>query len=95
LQLEASGRPQLNFRIMWISVGVNLVFNLLFIPYWGIAGATFATLLATGLTIFLSKRLLGQGEGPLVGPAIKSAWNYYQLLFQNLQKSFHHVFSFR
>lgn len=95
LQLEASGRPQLNFRIMWISVGVNLVFNLLFIPYWGIAGATFATLLATGLTIFLSKRLLAQSGGPLLVPAIKNAWYYYQLLFQNLQKSIHHVFSFR
>jgi O-antigen/teichoic acid export membrane protein len=95
LLLESSGRPQLNFRIMWISAGINLVLNILFIPIWGISGAAFATLLATWITVILSRRLVGKDEAPAGLSAIKSALDYYRQFFHQLQKSIYHVNSVR
>ncbi|MEM6763328.1 MAG: flippase [Bacteroidota bacterium] len=41
--LDAVGRPQVNFTLLILSLGLNLLFNYLFIPMWGIAGAAIAT----------------------------------------------------
>jgi O-antigen/teichoic acid export membrane protein len=95
LVLEASGRPQLNFRIMWVSAGINLLLNILFIPIWGISGAAFATLLATWPTVMLSRRLVDKKELPSLSGAMESAFDCYRLFFKELQKSFNHVVSFR
>lgn len=95
LHLEASGRPQLNFRIMWISAGINLLLNLVFIPIWGLTGAAFATLIATWLTVLMSRRLVGKAEVPAGMGALRSAIEFYRQLFQQLQKSIYHVNSIR
>ncbi len=53
--LDANGLPHLNFRMLGLSMAINLIFNLAMIPLWGPMGAA----LATGLGLFVS---IGAGQ---------------------------------
>ncbi len=53
ISLEAIGRPKLNFRLVWASLGLNLGWNLLFIPMAGVVGAAWATVISMVITTIL------------------------------------------
>ena len=43
LDLAARGKPMLNTYIIGMSVVINIILNIIFIPKWGISGAALAT----------------------------------------------------
>ncbi len=53
--MDAIGKPRLNFRLVWISLGLNLGWNLLFIPWLGVVGAAIATVLSMTITTLLGQ----------------------------------------
>lgn len=52
--LDAIGKPQVNFRYVMLGVVVNVVFNFGMIPLLGVAGAAYATVLATLLMVWIN-----------------------------------------
>lgn len=46
MAMDASGRPQLNFYFLVFAALINVILNLLFVQFWGIMGAAYATLSA-------------------------------------------------
>lgn len=46
ITLDAIGKPQLNFLLLAISLGLNIILNAVFITWWGLPGAAIATLTA-------------------------------------------------
>ncbi|MEM9984405.1 MAG: polysaccharide biosynthesis C-terminal domain-containing protein, partial [Bacteroidota bacterium] len=58
ISLEAIGKPNLNFRLVWISLLLNGGWNLLFIPWVGVVGAAWATVLSMLLTTLAGLWLL-------------------------------------
>ncbi|MEZ4951602.1 MAG: oligosaccharide flippase family protein [Saprospiraceae bacterium] len=49
--LDAMGMPKINFQNLVFSLVLNVIFNAIMIPHWGLNGAAFATGLAVLLTI--------------------------------------------
>ena len=45
--LNMTGNEQMTAIVGWVSVGLNIVLNAIFIPIWGVEGAAFATSLGT------------------------------------------------
>ena len=49
--LDAIGKPEINFRYVMLGVVINVALNLLMIPWLGLVGAAYATVLATLLLV--------------------------------------------
>jgi O-antigen/teichoic acid export membrane protein len=49
--LDAIGKPEINFRYVMLGVVLNVALNLLMIPWLGLVGAAYATVLATLLLV--------------------------------------------
>ncbi len=60
ITLDAIGRPQLNFRMLLLSLVINMVLNATLIPLMGLEGAAIATLLAIWISIILGQYLLSR-----------------------------------
>lgn len=58
ISLDAIGKPQLNFKLVWISLVLNGGWNLLFIPWLGVSGAAIATVLSMTLTTLMGQFVL-------------------------------------
>jgi lipopolysaccharide exporter len=58
MTLDAIGKPQWNFRILLMSMSINILLNVCLIPFFGILGAAVATALAIILTIGIGQILL-------------------------------------
>ncbi|MEZ4984190.1 MAG: polysaccharide biosynthesis C-terminal domain-containing protein [Saprospiraceae bacterium] len=74
ITLDAIGKPQLNFALLAISLGVNIALNLLFIRWWGIVGAAWATLVAV-LVLVVSGQVLIHRVLPV------QQWKVWQYIF--------------
>lgn len=55
--MDAMGHPRLNFRLVILSAVLNVGFNALFISWWGLMGAAYATLLTFGI-IFIANQVI-------------------------------------
>jgi len=55
LTLDAIGKPDVNFRMLLISVALNLCMNLILIPQFGLSGAAIATTLSIIITILIGQ----------------------------------------
>ncbi|MEZ4777181.1 MAG: flippase [Bacteroidia bacterium] len=55
--LDAMGKPHINFFIVMISAVLNIVFNYIFINFWGVIGAAYATLI-TYLIVFILNQII-------------------------------------
>lgn len=55
LTLDAIGKPEINFRMLLISVALNLAMNYTLIPVYGLAGAAIATSSSIILTILIGQ----------------------------------------
>lgn len=53
VSLDAIGAPRANFRLVWFSLLLNAGWNALFIPWLGVMGAAWATVLAMAVTTAL------------------------------------------
>jgi lipopolysaccharide exporter len=58
--LDAIGKPQFNFKMLFFSMFVTIFFNVLLIPKFGIQGAAWASGLAIFATIFAGQILLAR-----------------------------------
>ncbi|MEO0897497.1 MAG: oligosaccharide flippase family protein [Bacteroidota bacterium] len=56
--LDAIGKPEVNFKLVFFSILLNLVANLIFIPIWGGVGAAVGTILAMILMNLVSFGIL-------------------------------------
>lgn len=56
--LDALGKPSLNFAIVFVSLLLNALLNVLMIPLLGLEGAAYATLISTWLSIIAGRFLL-------------------------------------
>jgi len=63
--LIAAGKQRLDLLCAVIAVSANIVFNLILVPLYGIAGAAVATLCSELLWLFLSAILFSKYVGPL------------------------------
>lgn len=52
--LSARGKPMINTYFIGLSVVINIVFNILWIPKWGIEGAAFATVFSYFFLLFVT-----------------------------------------
>lgn len=82
ITLDALGLPQINFKLLWISVLVNLVLNTLLIGQYGLVGAAIATLVATWLTILGGQLYLRKRLRLRYGQSISGIWPVYRLLWK-------------
>lgn len=57
ITLDAMGKPQLNFLLLALGLLLNIVLNALFISWWGLQGAAFATLVAM-ITLVVTGQIL-------------------------------------
>lgn len=64
ISFDAIGQPKLNFRLVWLSLLLNLGWNFLFIPWLGVVGAAWATVISMLVTTGLGLRYLRR-EVPL------------------------------
>lgn len=81
--LDAAGWPRLNFRIMWLSLLLNILLNLALVPAYGYLGAGVATALATWLTIVAGQLALRRRIRLPVRAAFSGILPIYRhLLFQ-------------
>lgn len=60
ITLDAIGQPVLNFRMLMLSLVINIILNATLIPIMGLEGAAIATLLAIWITIILGQILLSK-----------------------------------
>lgn len=62
LSLDAIGKPNINFYMLIIALGLNVSLNYFLIPFWGVLGAATATvitaLISTGISLKLLARIL-------------------------------------
>jgi len=58
ITLDAIGRPRLNFGVLAFSLLLNIGLNLLLIPWYGIRGAAFATLIAIWINIIAGQIII-------------------------------------
>lgn len=60
ITLDAIGRPQLNLSMLLLGLITNLVFNGILIPFYGIYGAAWGTLLAIWVNIIVGQVLISK-----------------------------------
>jgi O-antigen/teichoic acid export membrane protein len=60
ISLDAIGHPRLNFRLVWLSMLLNGSLNWLCIPWLGVMGAAWATVLSMAVTTGLGLWILRQ-----------------------------------
>jgi len=58
ISMDAIGQPRLNFRLVWVSLFLNLGWNFFFIPRFGVMGAAWATVLSMTLTTIIGQIVL-------------------------------------
>jgi len=88
ITLDALGLPQINFKLLWISVLVNLVLNAVLISYFDLVGAAIATLIATWLTILGGQLYLRNRLRLRYGQSISGILPVYQLIWKQGKQFF-------
>lgn len=87
--LIARGKPMLNTYIAGISVLLNIVLNILWIPKWGIAGAAWATAVSYSvmfiITVFVYNRISGNKIKDIILPK-KSDLIFYKNILLSIRK---------
>lgn len=58
IALDATGNPKINFRMLVLSLTINVLTNLLLIPTFGIMGAAYATLISVVITISIGQMIV-------------------------------------
>jgi Na+-driven multidrug efflux pump len=85
----ARGKPILNTYIIGISVLINVVLNILFIPKWGISGAAMATAISYFFMFFVTVIVYSKISGNKIKNIIflqkKDLW-VYKNLFNEIKK---------
>ncbi|MEL6658057.1 MAG: flippase [Bacteroidota bacterium] len=84
ITLDAMGKPQLNFLLLALGLVLNIILNALFISWWGLQGAAFATLVAMILLVvtgqILIERILPISQGNILRQIIRVYTKPRQLL---------------
>jgi O-antigen/teichoic acid export membrane protein len=60
LTLDAVGKPRVNFLMLLLSLGINVVLNLTLIPTYGVIGGAIATASAIVITILIGQLKLNK-----------------------------------
>ncbi|OEK00910.1 hypothetical protein BFP97_05020 [Roseivirga sp. 4D4] len=82
LTLDAIGKPEINFRMLLISVALNLVMNALLIPIYGLPGAAIATSSSILITILIGQ--VGLMKHSVIRP-IRDIRNSSKPIFKTLK----------
>lgn len=61
--LSARGKPMLNTYAIGISVVINIILNIIFIPKWGISGAAIATTISYTIMFFITLAFYARVSG--------------------------------
>lgn len=76
LSLDAIGKPNINFYMLIIALGLNVGLNYFFIPLWGVVGAATATVITALISTIISLYYLAKiSPFSLIQPFYFS-WNY-------------------
>lgn len=89
ITLDAIGRPKMNFYLLLIGLGLNILLNWLFISKWGLQGAAYATLIALWSTIIAGQLLIMKIIPIRQSEIWRRIWSFYrhpvaELKMQNL-----------
>lgn len=77
ITIDALGKPQLNFRILMISLAINTILNIFFIRQWQLPGAAWATFVATWVTILMGQYFLSRMFSLPYPQLLKGIGSYY------------------
>lgn len=85
ITLDAIGKPQLNFMLLLMGLAVNIGLNALFLYWWGLRGAAFATLLAMTLMVVTGQVLITRFLPIRQSNILRQLWSFYRQPRQVLQ----------
>jgi O-antigen/teichoic acid export membrane protein len=85
ITLDAIGRPKMNFMLLLAGLVVNIGLNALFLYWWGLRGAAFATLLSMTLMIVTGQALITRLLPISQSNILRQVWSFYRQPRQVLQ----------
>lgn len=82
--LDSTGYPKINFRYTSLGALLNIFFNFLFISYFGLNGAAYATLLTLSIMFLLMQREMRQRFGVSLWAVMLAIPFFYEKLWEKL-----------
>lgn len=83
--MDALGRARLNFKILFITTFLNIVFNIVFIKYFGIIGAAYATFSSYTIVLIINEIILKSMINVKIINIINHFFKSYLLVFQKIK----------
>jgi len=75
--MDATGQPQIAFRLMFFALIFNIPSNLVCVYFWGPIGAAIGTAITYFILFIISQYIMNQRFGVLVTQIFKNTWGIY------------------
>ncbi len=90
VSLDAIGDPRANFRLVWLSLVLNGGWNALFIPWLGVIGAAWATVISMAVTTAVGVWTLCRQTPLQIGRPVRALPQVYRRGWQNVRAKLVH-----